>query len=425
MLTQSHPSERGQAIVLLALAFVVLLGFTALAVDGSMVLSDRRYSQSASDAAALAGAAAAAEKIEAEGIIYETWACQSSDMKAVSNLAKTAAIKSAKNYEVTLDTDISDQLGVSTECHVESVGGILDKYLDVNVLITKETDTAFSQLIYSGGLRNTAQAVARIRPRSPLAYGYAIVALNPDDCQGMNTGAQFHGTADTIVDDGGVFSNGCLRGVGTQKITVNSAPIHYRVEYINNGNSAFLPKPGKVDHQLYPEDFEIVEPNCDHKDAHKITGKQLRGTLASGLWCVDGDATINAGDILVGNGVTIVMLNGRFHVNGHATVNITAPPADSNVSPAIPGILIYAPPSTNYRDVNKNGILLNGTSSSTFTGTILAPALDVYVNGTGSTDAYRTQVIGWNVQVGGTAETYVQYYDNFSFHKPPTLELNR
>jgi Flp pilus assembly protein TadG len=52
MLTKKHNSERGQAIVLIVLAMIVLLGFTALAVDGSMVYSDRRMVQNAADASA-------------------------------------------------------------------------------------------------------------------------------------------------------------------------------------------------------------------------------------------------------------------------------------------------------------------------------------------------------------------------------------
>jgi hypothetical protein len=53
---RKNPSESGQAIVLLAISIVVLLGFTALAVDGGMIFSDRRHAQNAADAAALAGA---------------------------------------------------------------------------------------------------------------------------------------------------------------------------------------------------------------------------------------------------------------------------------------------------------------------------------------------------------------------------------
>ena len=49
-------SHRGQTVVLVALMFVVLLGFAGLAVDVSAAYSTRRFERSVADAAALAGA---------------------------------------------------------------------------------------------------------------------------------------------------------------------------------------------------------------------------------------------------------------------------------------------------------------------------------------------------------------------------------
>ncbi len=51
-------SERGQALVLIAFAAVGLFAFTALAIDGSRVYSDRRHAQNAADTSALAAALA-------------------------------------------------------------------------------------------------------------------------------------------------------------------------------------------------------------------------------------------------------------------------------------------------------------------------------------------------------------------------------
>src|SRR5574337_792710 len=50
--------ESGQAIVLIVMAMVGLVGLTALAVDGGNAYSDRRHAQNAADTAALAGALA-------------------------------------------------------------------------------------------------------------------------------------------------------------------------------------------------------------------------------------------------------------------------------------------------------------------------------------------------------------------------------
>jgi hypothetical protein len=50
--------EQGQALVMIALAAVALFAFAALAIDGSMVFSDRRHAQNAADTSAMAAALA-------------------------------------------------------------------------------------------------------------------------------------------------------------------------------------------------------------------------------------------------------------------------------------------------------------------------------------------------------------------------------
>ncbi|MGB7874939.1 MAG: pilus assembly protein TadG-related protein, partial [Anaerolineales bacterium] len=56
-------SERGQVLVIIAIAIIGLVGITGLAIDGSIILEDRRHAQNAADTAALAGALA---KIQAQ-----------------------------------------------------------------------------------------------------------------------------------------------------------------------------------------------------------------------------------------------------------------------------------------------------------------------------------------------------------------------
>jgi len=46
-------SERGQVLVIVALAMIGLIGITGLAIDGSMVLMDRRHAQNAADTASI------------------------------------------------------------------------------------------------------------------------------------------------------------------------------------------------------------------------------------------------------------------------------------------------------------------------------------------------------------------------------------
>jgi Flp pilus assembly protein TadG len=54
----THPKERGQALIMIAFAAVGLFAFTALAIDGGAAFSKKRQAQNAADAASLAGALA-------------------------------------------------------------------------------------------------------------------------------------------------------------------------------------------------------------------------------------------------------------------------------------------------------------------------------------------------------------------------------
>jgi Flp pilus assembly protein TadG len=106
-------NESGQILILLALALVGLLGFTALAIDGSMVYTDRRYDQSAADSASLAGAQAAAYSLRLTFVndvpnhdqgSYETFSCTSdwvqTAMDAVFNAVRDRA--ATNNFTLSL-----------------------------------------------------------------------------------------------------------------------------------------------------------------------------------------------------------------------------------------------------------------------------------------------------------------------------------
>lgn len=405
-------SEGGQVLILLVLGVVVLLGFTALALDGGMLYSDRRHAQSASDSASLAGGGSAALYLEDHGILFANFSCSNSQVIAAQAAAKTAAIGRANDNGYTIDEDISDAHGVTTVCNVAGN----DRYIDIRVLIARETSTSFAHLVYDGVLQSNVEAITRIRPRSPLALGHAIVALNPAACQGQQNGAGFHGNAGVDVTGGGIFSNGCLQADGGPDIDVVGGAINYVVEVDNEDQFNPAPQPASP---LPDTTLTMPEPDCGHDDAWNGTGNQLLAAspLDPGLYCVSGDLRINASDTLAGNGITIVLSNGELRINGGGTVQITAPVADPDPSPAIAGLLIYAP-STNH-----NEIQINGNADSYFQGTVFAPGADINMLGNGQTDAFNTQLIGWNVEVGGTADTYVVFDQLEQYNRPANLEL--
>ena len=72
-----NKSENGQIVILLALAFVGILAFAALAIDGAMIYSDRRIAQNGADAASVSGGQAVADDLLAlgESVTYRNWNC--------------------------------------------------------------------------------------------------------------------------------------------------------------------------------------------------------------------------------------------------------------------------------------------------------------------------------------------------------------
>ena len=97
----------------------------------------------------------------------------------------------------------------------------------------------------------------------------------------------------------------------------------------------------------------------------------------------------------------------------------------------MPGILFYLPIQY-YGALNgagcgspKNEIKINGNSSNTFVGTILAPCSDVTVLGTADNFIFNSQVIGWNVEMGGNSGTSVYYDDDQNGHRPGHIGLLR
>jgi hypothetical protein len=413
-------SERGQAIVYLVIGLVVFLGFVALAIDGAMALADRRNLQNVADAASLAGGGKAALDLEKWNIDTGNWSC--GNLQFAMNNAEYFAITRAAANNFT----ITDTVGI-THNYVDATCNNARKYIAVTVEISATTPSNFLHLVFPNALHSEMEAVTRIYPGGPLAYGNAIVALNPDTCSGksVETGAGFSGNTEVNVFGGGIFSNGCLVGSGNADVNVDGGDISYFYPAYKEG--VFSPDPVKATEPIPPSKYNITLPDCSAAGAnHNVDAKTLEKdlknrpvTLEAGLWCISGDLTINAKDILHGTGVTIFMVDGWFDVRGTADIQLSAPAEDPDPSPAIPGVLIYLP-------VNNPGpVILNGNSTSFFQGTILAPGADITMNGTANIDAYHSQVIGYNVKVNGSSLFNITYEPEENGKLPTTIELYR
>ena len=438
MRSRSHVGEEGQIIVFLSLVLVGLLGIGALALDGGMLFSDRRDAQNAADSAALAGASAAAYYMRSNSVNYNAFICGTSGTEFTGAVAELEAISRAASNDYVIDADVSDNHGVDVICEITDMLSYEDKHIDVITKITRDTSSNFAHLVYDGPLRNEVEAVARVYPPMPLAFGKAIIALNDSACSGNNYGVIFSGTSQTTVTGGGVWSNGCLTGNGTSfTVTVNDGGVGFAgssTGTLSNINPAPLYIPSEI-----PTYSTIVqEPDCSGLpnrtvpksgdatlepgiyDEIKWTGGNL--TLGPGLYCVTGSKGISlTGGSLLGDGVTIFLESGGVSITGNVDpVDLRAPDTVPNPSPAIAGVLLYL------ANGNANTISVTGNSTAFYLGTVYAPDGDLYFSGaSGTNPTFNTQLIGNNVEVSGGATIDINFNDEENFEKPPYLDLQK
>ena len=446
--------ENGQAIVLLVISLVVLLGFTALAIDGGMVFSDRRLAQNIVDTAALAGGGAAGSLLVERNIIYESFTDRCDHSLEVA--AEQAAIDRAGSN--------SDNIDISSfSAEATCIMGRPEKYILVETSLTTNTRTSFAHLLIDGPLQSTVEAETKVYPKASLFYGNSIIALS-DEC---DPGIEVKGggnVTNIYINGGGVFSNSCLYGNGNTTIHVSQdggegdGAINYsQVDGLTLiGGATFTPPPAWVDYQ-FPA-YNIPYPPCDslspqvdptifdHPQAeitidpgrYPSINWQRGGTLIlnPGLYCITGDVNINGGKVTTNStfssgalprdeerGVTFFSLTGSFYVTSNANVELYAPvicdgSVENGCPPAVQNLLIYM--------VNGEDVQVQGGSTAFYTGTIYAPKADIVAGGTtDSSSTYHVQLIGWNVTLNGTNQFDFTFNSDENYMIPAKMDLYR
>ncbi len=434
-------SEKGQVLIIVMLMMIGLLGFTALAVDGGMIYVERRAAQTAADAGALAGGWKIAESLDTASprVTYDNWSCSLSQVDFARAEGVDNAILQAGNNNYTIDDDITDNHGVATECYEEDLGTYMDRYVDLTTQVTSEVSTAFAHFVFGDNLVQTVTARVRVRPQTPLAFGYAVVALNDNGCNGNQNGAIFRGSADVDLDGGGVYSAGCLRGNGSNfTLDVLNGGITY-VGGFSGNSSNMHPTPSNEDEVIPPSALSVPQPDCSslpNQGQYNNGGGTLQPgvytriritngihTMEPGLYCVtnSNSSFLVTGGELTGIGVTIYVANtgGRVRITGNADVVFEAP-ANSYYTPAIQGVLIYAESVSGESSDN----YFQGNNSTSFLGLIYVPNGEIDITGSNSTSpTFNTQFVGYNVEMYGNATVDINFNGPQNYQRPASLNL--
>jgi hypothetical protein len=446
-------NQRGQALVLIALAIVGLVGFTALAIDGGNVFSDRRHSQNASDTASLAAALAITRN-------ETNW----------KDLGYQRAL--ANGYDpsdgvTAIDVYMCNELpqtvnGFTLTCVGKGLPANADPAEYVYVHIKSRVKLFFAPVIGWREVINNTDAVAHAKKVEETAMfpGYAIVSTMMDcpsspppfvvdgnsgttivdagilvnsNCDGSPKPAYDQGGSSHVDTDTGVCVVGAARSTDTDPLpTTDCSPI--------NVNKYTLPNPtcsheGTIQRRtngdweatpgLYGRNF-----NFDSIDDVNPAGGTIR--LQKGIYCfydgIDLQSTWTITSDLDGRGtfdpdsegVLFFVPQGDVLFNGSTTIDIHAVSTTADDFPErFVNVLIYVPPTNNPSTLN-----ITGANGSQYTGTILAPASEITLNGGSGTVGLNSQIIGYAVKITGSGTLDIQYnaVDNLITTTNPSLE---
>jgi len=423
--------ERGQALILIALAAIGLFAITGLAIDGSAKFSDRRHAQNAADAAALAGALANVR-------LDPQW--------------KLAALNRALENGYN-DNHVSNEVEVYTCDETGSDCGPYDgdpKY--VQVIITSHVNTYFARVLGINETQNTVQAVALTEPGGPFYDGNLIVALNPNPCTGANGNIVLGGNGTINLTGGGLFVNSGGSGCGIEQsgcptISVTSGSVNSTgTANVNLGSSSSactasssgIPAPSYNSNAYkFPPDMPPVPPECtapygtySSPTASKTvvtpgrwnefppTGPTVKDhiEMMPGIYCVDDVIKLRSRNlVLTGHDVTIyIRANNYFQIEG-GTINLDAPDVGDYA-----GYLFIV--GSDFTGTSPN-CSLDGNSVNTYEGTIFAPYCDVIVNGDSSGADLDAQIIGYTVTLNGGTTMNLNYDTDDTVQTPTGVGL--
>ncbi len=407
------PSERGQAIILIVFGILGLLGMAALAIDGGNAYVDQHRAQTAADATALTGAITRIEGGNWRQAALDTARANGYDNNGTTN---------------------------TVELNTPPVSGPYEGNSEyIQVIITSHLETYFGPVIGIPQVTTVAVAVSQSKPAvlGPMFDGYALVSLAPhSDCVNKQAFV-VHGEATISVEGGGIFVNSdnskcAFTSYGSGSVRINdSSPFTIVGGASIQKPQLLTPFPPQVGGapMAYPPAFQMPKIGCGSKIAEvneedsSLSPGNWDGDfppegvnkLQGGTYCIGGNVLVDDGQTLIGHGVTLVV-DGTLRFSGRADVQLTAPKSGN-----FAGLLIYVPLG------NRSRVVLNGNEDSEFQGTILAPSADVHLNGNGSAHGFRSQIIGYYIDVDGTDNIIIQYRDeqNYDAFKMPEVILSQ
>jgi Flp pilus assembly protein TadG len=469
--------ERGQALILIAFAVVGLFGFSALAIDGSRVFSDRRHAQNAADTAALAAALA---RVRAASNPSQA----AIDAATVSaGLDRAASNGYTNDADSTVEVHMCNETGLNPPCEGLPGGANLSEYIQVKIVST--IPTTFARIIGRQQVTSVLTAIARAKSGlpTPLFNGAALAALKPN---GTNTlGGNGNITLD--VNNSGTFNNSTdncgMNLVGNGNYSVDTA--FEVVSQYCAGNNTHMNGPAQSAGQIpYPPAITIPIPSIscsgNGSSSNSIGADGIPTTTFSpgnygsinlnstghvhfspGNYCFNGGVSINGTANIIANSVKFLITSGEFRIGGSSTftcndmlVHITGGSGmhfngnGGNFCNSVTFIAsqgdvtwngnvtnrFFAPTGGTYKNVliympylNNAALTINGNSGNMLTGSIIAVSSNITISGNSGTTGLHSQIIGYTVALQGNSNTTINYVpgEQYAQVDPSGIQLTK
>ena len=412
-------SERGQALIIFALAAIALFGIVGLAIDGSAKFSDRRHAQNAADTAALAGAWA-----KANALLDPTNSTTPAECPPPSGLPSdvcAALLTAALNLAD--DNGYDNSASKRVDVYNPPISGYYAGDASyVQVIIDSDVNTTFSRVVGIDQTHNLVEAVALTKEGGPLFNGASIVSLNPSP--GCGSGSFNVGGNGTITLDGGGFFVNSDESCGYSQTSCSVTLSMIGGGGISSAGGASdnidqsCGTPATEDTTqtqiVIPDEVYMpdVPDECDtlgtYSNGSTVTlnpGKYYSFppvhnkpvVLNSGVYCIDANVSWSGSDFdsLDGSsGVTLYITDGHdFSININKPINL-----DPSSSGDYEGYVIIV----NGDQGSIQDCTINGGSDIMVDGTIFAPYCDITINGNNSSaSSFNAQVIGWDIKLNG------------------------
>lgn len=406
-------TEKGQAIVLIVFAIIVLLGFIALAVDGGQIYLSQRSAQAAADSAAMAAA-------------FEASGGSGSSALAINKAYVKAADNGYNNDQVKNWVVVNNPPVGGAYCGVCGNPAAIEYY---QVKITVKLSPIFAQFVYKGAEQVTVYATAHAKTSGALSQGDTLLSLS-----NVSDSMNFSGNTGVKVAGGNIRSNGGMIKNGASGDVIVNAPgkVFYSTTFSGH-TSPFNPaKPQKGTRALLNS---VPEPYCPSSadlsswaSGSGFKTKKINSVnyyyypsglsvenLPAGIHCINGG--IGKGNYK-GTDVLVVLLSGDIQQTGNDSVDFRSATnmIDKNGN-QWGGMAFYAPSS------NNSTFKFGGNSGAYFLGTIFAPGATCDIGGTEDGSAENAAFICNTIKFHGNPTLTINFVPSRHYQVPPSVDL--